>query len=100
MNQHSERIIHLADLSFIRFCNAQYGVNRGVYNTIDAWFYEQGVENIIERRKHVITFLDFITKEKGEESTRVKFGSGCLTMKLQEYFSRVNNNQYLEMVTS
>lgn len=95
-----EEIIHLTDLSFIRFCDEIYGVNRGVYNTIDAWFYEQGIENIIARRKNVLYFLEFNNKNIDKESTRVKFGSGGLTVKLIEYYSKCDNDGLLKRATS
>ncbi|WP_203557257.1 hypothetical protein [Bacillus sp. B15-48] len=52
--------VHLPDLQFIRFCMNQFGINRGIYNTIDSWFYEHGMTNIIERRKKSIIFLAIV----------------------------------------
>jgi riboflavin kinase len=76
-----EKIIHLNDLSFIRLCYEKYGVNKGVYNTIDAWFYSKGVENILERRRKILLFLQYIKNHSCS-----KFGHGGLTIKLQEFF--------------
>ena len=100
MYLYSEETIHLTDLSFIRFCNENYGVNRGVYNTIDAWFYEQGIKNILERRKSVLSFFEFINRKVDKESTRLKFGSGGLTIKLQEYFYNMDNSGLLNRAIS
>lgn len=100
MKQNFEEIIHLTDLSFIRFCNEIYGVNRGVYNTIDAWFYGQGIDNIIVRRKNVLFFLEFNNEKTGKESNRIKFGSGGLTVKLIEYFTVRDDNGLLKRASS
>jgi riboflavin kinase len=81
-----DKIIHLNDFSFIQLCDKNYGVNRGIYNTIDSWFYENGMENILERRRNIIFFLESIHKKKETKNLRPKFGSGGLTLKLQEYF--------------
>ncbi|WNS75790.1 hypothetical protein RRV45_01700 [Bacillus sp. DTU_2020_1000418_1_SI_GHA_SEK_038] len=88
MNSNPEEKIHLNDLSFIHFCKEKYGVNRGVYNTIDAWFYDQGVVNILERRHYILSFLDSLNGMQMTEGSRPKFGNGGLTIKLREYFFR------------
>jgi hypothetical protein len=82
---HFERVIHLPDMKFIHFCNEHYGVNRGVYNTIDTWFYEQGIEHVIERRRQILLCLTFIKEKQETKDDRCKFGSGGLKIKLQEY---------------
>jgi riboflavin kinase len=79
--------IHLTDLSFAQVCADKYGVNRGVYNTIDEWFYNQGLQNILERRKNVLSFLEFIKGKSEFKTSRCKFGNGGLTIKLQEFYS-------------
>ncbi|MEC0300962.1 hypothetical protein [Peribacillus frigoritolerans] len=85
-----EESIHLTDLSFINLCKEKYGINRGVYNTIDAWFYKQGISNILERRNSILFFLDFIKGNSELENNQCKFGHGGLTIKLEEYyFSRL-----------
>ena len=86
MNPGVEEKIHLNDLSFIRLCSENYGINKGIYNTIDAWFYNQGVINILDRRKNILFFLDYLKRKNGKERAKQKFGNGGLTMNLQEYF--------------
>ncbi|MFJ5624789.1 hypothetical protein ACIQD3_19135 [Peribacillus loiseleuriae] len=81
-----EETIHLTDLSFINVCNKKYGINRGVFNTIDAWFYKQGIHNIIERRNGILSFLEFIKGNSKLENNRCKFGQGGLIIKLEEYY--------------
>lgn len=85
-----EEKIHLTDFSFIHFCHQNYGVNRGVYNTIDDWFYKQGINNILERRKSILSFLESIKQKSEIKSNRCKFGHDGLKVKLEEYyFSRI-----------
>lgn len=86
MNSGVEERIHLNDLSFIRLCSESYGINKGIYNTIDAWFYDQGVTNILERRKNILFFLEYINQKNETKRSKQKFGSGGLTTNLQEYF--------------
>ena len=87
MNPTMEETINLTDLSFTRFCCERYGINRGIYNTIDSWFFNQGFRNILERRKKILSFLEFVqNKHTLNRSSRCKFGNGGLTIKLQEYF--------------
>lgn len=79
--------IHLTDLSFAHVCADKYGINRGVFNTIDEWFYRQGLQNILERRKNILSFLEFIKGKSEFKNSRCKFGPGGLMTKLQEYYS-------------
>ncbi|GAA3331356.1 hypothetical protein GCM10020331_087640 [Ectobacillus funiculus] len=55
-----ESSIHLPDLTFVDLCESNYGINRGVYNTIDAWFYKHGLKDILDRRRNILSFLEFI----------------------------------------
>ncbi|AOH53532.1 hypothetical protein ABE28_004140 [Peribacillus muralis] len=82
----AEETVHLTDLSFISVCNEKYGINRGVYNTIDAWFYKQGLNNILERRNSILEFLEFIKGTADMKHSQCKFGHGGLTVKLEEFY--------------
>lgn len=77
-----EQTLNLPDLQFNQYCESRFEVNRGVYNTIDSWFYNQGLYSIIERRKTVLQFLYEITIQDG----KAKFGPGGLSRKLQEFW--------------
>lgn len=80
-------IIHLPDRLFTQFCNDQFGINRGVYNTIDSWFFQKGITNIMERRKSIYDFLNkWIQDDTGDYHGKIKIGHGNLTRKLNEYF--------------
>ncbi|QQK78135.1 hypothetical protein HUG15_01410 [Salicibibacter cibarius] len=70
----------------MQFCLEKYGVNRGIYNTIDEWFYDQGIEDIIERRKEILRFLEFVENQYEKKNEKRKFGKGGLKISLQDYY--------------
>jgi riboflavin kinase len=72
--------LHWPDLQFIDWCSYHYGINRGIYNTIDAWFYAYGILNLTERRRAILQFLKQAGKREG-----VKFGKGGLTSNLEQF---------------
>jgi len=78
--------IHLTDYSFQKMCNDEFGINRGVYNEIDKWFYNKGLVDILKRRKAI---LNFILLNDRNEKNKVRFGNGGLRDKLAEYFDQV-----------
>jgi riboflavin kinase len=75
--------INLTDLSFVNQCLEIYDINRGVYNTIDFWFYEHGVKEIKQRRKIILSFLESVCTK---DSKRKKFGNGGLSLALNNYY--------------
>jgi hypothetical protein len=80
-------IIHLPDLSFIQFCKEQFGINRGVYNTIDSWFFQKGINNIMERRNKIYHFLaKWLQEDSKNNNGKIVIGHGNLTKKLNEYY--------------
>ncbi|MFA8438570.1 hypothetical protein [Pueribacillus sp. YX66] len=86
----SVQFVNYTDHSFQKLCEKKYGINRGVYNVIDNWFYEKGIRNIISRRKEILGFLNFISKQFSLNQSKVKFGSGGLVKKLEEFWYEVN----------
>lgn len=80
-----ERIIHLPDKEFVDWCIVKYSVNRGVFNVIDQWFFDYGLENIIVRRKTIISFLSHVNINFPTVNTYVRFGSGGVKKSLS-YF--------------
>lgn len=75
-----DHYLNLPDLQFFMWCSRRYQINRGVYNTIDQWFFDYGMINIQNRRIQLLAFLDFIKHdllEKGE-SKFIRFGHGGL----------------------
>ncbi|MEH7334702.1 hypothetical protein V7161_18850 [Neobacillus drentensis] len=83
----ASRFLNLPDLPFFIWCNQQYGVNRGIYNTIDQWFYDYGIDNIYCRRIQLLAFLDFVKDEMHEPDKHkfIRFGHGGLTKRLNEF---------------
>ena len=82
----TSKYLNLPDLQFYNWCNQQYRVNRGVYNTIDQWFYEYGIINVHSRRIQILAFLDFVKEEMLEEQPKyVRFGHGGLSKRLNEF---------------
>jgi riboflavin kinase len=84
----TSKYLNLPDLQFYIWCNRQYRVNRGVYITIDQWFYEYGIVNIHSRRIQILAFLDFVEDEMLEEQPKyIRFGHGGLTKRLNEFMN-------------
>jgi riboflavin kinase len=82
----TSKYLNLPDLQFFNWCNRQYRVNRGVYNTIDQWFYEYGIVNVHARRIQILAFLDFVKDEMLEEQPKfIRFGHGGLSKRLNEF---------------
>lgn len=80
-------LYHLPDLKFAKWCEENFSINRGVYNTIDEKLYEAGYEEVYERRKAIIVFLEkHVTKEQTRKY--FKFGHGNLSGALQQFVNR------------
>jgi riboflavin kinase len=78
--------VHLPDIQFVNYCFQTYGLNRGIYNTIDQWFYSFGYREIIGRRSITIDFLKDIQQKHGRDrSSLLRFGKGGLTKQLYDY---------------
>ncbi|AGK53537.1 hypothetical protein [Bacillus sp. 1NLA3E] len=85
----TSKYLNLPDLQFFNWCNRKYGVNRGVYNTIDQWFYEYGIVEIQYRRIQILAFLEFNKDERLVEDQHkfIRFGHGGLTKRLNEFIN-------------
>ncbi|WP_284037627.1 hypothetical protein [Neobacillus sp. 114] len=77
--------LNMPDLHFSRFCEEEYKVNRGIYNTIEQWFYNQGVHNIINRREVILNFFLFVRTSQNSNK-KIKFGHGGLTDLLNRFW--------------
>lgn len=86
--------IDYTDYSFQKLCENKYGINRGVYNVIDNWFYEQSIIRVQERRSLILSFLHYVTSN----SKKIKFGKGGLRHKLEEYWKFAEVNQCLSII--
>jgi riboflavin kinase len=93
--------LNLPDLQFFNWCNRQYQVNRGVYNTIDQWFYEYGIVNVHSRRIQILAFLDFVKDEMLEEQPKfIRFGHGGLTKRLNEFINDYGKSNIIPLKKS
>lgn len=84
--------LNLPDLQFFNWCNQQYKINRGVYNTIDQWFYDDGLKGILPRRLYILSFLRFVSDNKRESNPQkfIRFGNGGLTKQLTEFKTMID----------
>lgn len=83
--------ISLPDCLFSDYVEKEYGINRGVYNTIDLWFYKNGLKDLFRRRKEIINFLHNVHETSHLDNKRLKFGHGGLSKKLTDYWERIYN---------
>jgi len=81
-----EPVINLPDLHFYKWCDKTYGINRGVYNTLDLQLYENGHEDLFGRRLFIICFLSYL-RAKDAGSERLRFGKGGLAETLSAYIA-------------
>lgn len=78
--------LHLPDIQFVNYCFQTYGLNRGIYNTIDQWLFTFGYREIIGRRRITIDFLKDIHNKHGRDrSSILRFGKGGLTKQLHDF---------------
>lgn len=79
--------LHLPDSQFFNLCNSLFGVNKGIYNTIDNWFYEKNYDDIVTRRRYIITFLSYVISYEVNRNHHcsLRFGNGGLVQKLREF---------------
>ena len=89
MDELQKKIINKTDLHFFRYCEDNYGINRGVYNTIDQWFYKKDIYCITERRLYIIEFLKCVF---GPDKGFDKFGKGRgkVTSRLHDFWIQKN----------
>ncbi|MEH7255256.1 hypothetical protein V7111_24420 [Neobacillus niacini] len=85
----TSKYLNLPDLQFFNWCNQQFQVNRGVYNTIDQWFFDYGIVNIHHRRIQLLAFLESIKGEKFEQDKQkfIRFGHRGLTKRLNDFIN-------------
>jgi len=79
--------VHLPDKQFVDWCAESYLINRGVFNVIDSWFFENGVQDVIRRRKIIILFLNYLKANDNdlEDKKFLKFGKGGVKNSLQNF---------------
>jgi len=86
MAENAGEIIHWPDYKFAEYCRNRFRVNRGVYNTIDVWLYENGVRDIGERRRLILLFLAGCSEASDREDGKfLRFGKGGLADRMRRY---------------
>lgn len=82
-----DRFIHLPDKQFVDWCSKQFHINRGVFNVIDGWFFENGIPMIMSRRQIIIQFLTSLQLKDiyHEEKQYLQFGKGGVVKSLQNF---------------
>ncbi|KAB7707158.1 hypothetical protein F9802_09120 [Bacillus aerolatus] len=78
-------LIHLPDLLFVQWFDAEFGINRGIYNTIDSWFYQKGVKDITQRRHYILKFSQSLNHLSNKRQ-KIKLGPGGLTTSLNNFW--------------
>ncbi|UQZ81531.1 RNA-binding riboflavin kinase RibR [Paenibacillus konkukensis] len=80
-------VLHLPDIQFVTYCFQTFGLNRGIYNTIDQWLYGFGYRDVLQRRKSTLSFLRLINARGGRERSGgiLRFGKGGVTKQLYDF---------------
>jgi riboflavin kinase len=74
------------DLAFHHYCLQTFRLNRGSYNTIDQWLFDNGYPEIRRRRKLIIQFLELMQQSPtAEERKFLSFGKGKLIVELSQF---------------
>ncbi|PAE44651.1 hypothetical protein [Bacillus sp. 7884-1] len=94
-NYQAECIVHLPEKGFVDYCSKQFSVNRGVFNVIDHWFFDYGLENIVLRRKAIIQFLTFLHTVNSYHNKKMylQFGKGGVKKSLYYFVDECLNKQ-------
>lgn len=81
-------MVHDPDYTFQKFIERTFGINRGIYNRIDEWFYCQGINDVINRRVLILEFSSFVAESKLKMGSplKIKFGHGGLKEKLNNFW--------------
>lgn len=85
-NKLNSSLYEWPDLAFHHYCLHMYRLNRGTYNTIDQWLYDNGYPEIKNRRKMIIRFLDLMAQSQADEQRKyLSFGKGNLIVELSQF---------------
>ena len=88
------KYLNLPELQFFHWCQQQYRINKGVYNTIESWFFQKGIVSILHRRIYILAFLDFVMKttQYYTQNKYLRFGNGGLTQALSHFFDYIERS--------
>jgi riboflavin kinase len=85
--RHQADIYNLPDFQFANYCLEKYGLNKGIYNTIDQWMYANGYRRIQQRREALLSFLEFMAAKAELQDREIRFGKGMLVESLSAYMN-------------
>lgn len=88
----TKQLLNSPDLHFSQWCSEQFHINRGVYNTVEQWFYTQGFEEITGRRLQITLFLKWY--QDTSQQQKIKFGQGKLITSLQLFLQQYGGVSY------
>lgn len=84
-----KQVLQRPDLAFYEYCRVHFKLNRGIYNTIDQRLFDYGLEDIMDRRRAIIQFLEFAARDQGVSTGKfISFGRGKLADVLDSFLER------------
>jgi hypothetical protein len=85
-----QKVVHLPDYRFAAWCLRQYGINRGIYNTIDERLFQFGIKEIVTRRMTILSFLNQVQQSHVHQGKgkKIKFGKGLLISTLTQFLKQ------------
>ncbi|GIQ69541.1 hypothetical protein XYCOK13_23650 [Xylanibacillus composti] len=93
MNVNRLQVVHYPDIVLAQYCHDQFGLNKGVYNTIDEWLFSHGEQDVILRRTQMVRFLEDCKNRAGYSAAgQLTFGRGTLTEKLALFQQRYGHD--------
>ncbi|GIM46917.1 hypothetical protein DNHGIG_24660 [Collibacillus ludicampi] len=72
----NQDVVHQPDYQFASWCLRQYGVNKGIYNTIDERLFNLGLKDIVTRRMTIISFLAQVQQSNPHDDNGKKLNLG------------------------
>ncbi|GKV65278.1 MULTISPECIES: hypothetical protein [Sporosarcina] len=81
----TEELVHLPDSAFIHLCRQKYKVTNRVHRMMDLFFCNYGMEGRTERRRHLISFLEYNRIKYSNDHECVESDLEILTEELEEY---------------
>lgn len=93
MQMKEESPVNWPDLMFTGYCCESFQVNRGIYNTAEAWLYHKGFSDIRVRRAMLLRFFTFASGrvQKDRDKKFIRFGNGGLTECLEAFMRSISN---------
>lgn len=78
-------LTQLLDFEFTQHCHITYKVTSNLYNSIDRFFYDYGLKKVEERRKHLLSFLEYSQAGRKHSDLQLGFGQKGLKPQIEEY---------------